>query len=107
MSLGEQRYFNNAVAMNEQSSMQVHTMSAILAGVVAGAFGLTGLYGLLFFCACNVITSVMVAWKGCGGQSHVYFPPGTKKSFSLDNLFKGIMSFLLVWTVVYDAIYLF
>lgn len=92
---------------NYQSISQVRTLGAFLAGIAAGILGLTGLIGALFFVACAAAISFFIASVACGNDAARYFPRGSKELFSFEQLVTGAMTYILIWTVTYDAIYIF
>ncbi|KAG8346572.1 hypothetical protein TRVL_02594 [Trypanosoma vivax] len=107
MSLGKSIYVDKELGENMKSVSQVKTMGSLLAGVGAGVLGLTNFTGLIFFLLCSVLTSLMIQHVGCGGTPERYFPSGRKQLFSLGSLTLGGMTYVLAWTVAYDAIYIF
>ncbi|ESL11610.1 hypothetical protein TRSC58_00635 [Trypanosoma rangeli SC58] len=107
MSLGKTIYVDEDLGENMASMSQIRTMSALVAGVGAGVMGLTGITGAVFFLLCAVLSSFIILKIGCEGAPERYFPSGTKQFFSLGNLVTGAMTYILAWTVAYDAIYIF
>lgn len=107
MSNQEERFVGRAVGKNYESVLQVRTMGALLAGVAAGVLGLTNLWGILFFVVCAAVTSFAIMAFSCGGKANKCFPKGTPELFSVQQLLSGAMTYILVWTVAYDAIYIF
>lgn len=103
----DERFVSRELAKNYDSVCQVRTMGSLLAGVAAGVLGLTNLWGLLFFLACAAVTSFAIMTFGCNGNPKKYFPKGTAELFSVQQMLGGAMTYILVWTVVYDAIYIF
>ncbi|EAN87459.1 hypothetical protein C3747_68g800c [Trypanosoma cruzi] len=107
MSLGKTIYVDDDLGENMRSVSQIRTMSALIAGVGAGVMGLTGIAGAVFFFFCAIISSLIILNVGCEGTPERYFPSGKKQFFSLGNLVTGAMTYILAWTVAYDAIYIF
>ena len=80
------------------------TFGAIVAGLVAGILGLTGLWGVLCYLAANGLISV-VLYQTLGTRKQKYFP--SKKSYLLDGLTAQIATFILFWTLAYDIVHIF
>ncbi|GET91645.1 hypothetical protein, conserved [Leishmania tarentolae] len=107
MNTQEERFVGRLLEKNYESVHQVRTMGSLLAGIAAGVLGLTNFRGLFFFIACAVVTSFAIVALGCGGNAHKCFPKGASELFSVQQLLSGAMTYILVWTVAYDAIYIF
>ncbi|KEG14563.1 Rab5-interacting family protein [Trypanosoma grayi] len=107
MSIGKTIYVDKELGENMRSVSQIRTMSALIAGVGAGVLGLTGVAGALYFFVAAAFTSLMIMNVGCEGTPERYFPSGKKGLFSFGSLTSGAMTFILAWTVAYDAIYIF
>ncbi|KPI90137.1 hypothetical protein ABL78_0782 [Leptomonas seymouri] len=107
MSLLEERFVSRVVGKNYEAVWQVRTMGSLLAGVAAGVLGLTNFWGFFFFVACAAVTSFAIMTFGCSGNPNKYFPKGTSELFSVQQMLGGAMTYILVWTVIYDAIYIF
>ncbi|KAG5470296.1 hypothetical protein GH5_03283 [Leishmania sp. Ghana 2012 LV757] len=107
MSTQDDRFVGRVLSKNYESVFQVRTMGSLLAGIAAGVLGLTNFRGLFFFIACAVVTSFAIIAFSCGGNAHKCFPKGTAELFSVQQLLSGAMTYILVWTVAYDAIYIF
>lgn len=97
----------SALKKNYESIGQVRTMGAVLAGIAAGVLGITNLLGVVFFFACAAVTSLAIIAFGCRGDASRYLPKGSAELFSFQHLATGAMTYILVWTVAYDAIYIF
>jgi len=82
---------------------------SVIAGIVCGIIRVEGvLSGVLMYCLWQLVGSVLmlkfaIASGSC--PSH-YFPSGTSEIFVSQN-FSGIMTFILVWTLVYDLVHIF
>lgn len=107
MSIPEERFVARELGKNYEAVFQVRTMGALLAGVAAGVLGLTNFWGLFFFVACAAVTSFAIMTFGCNGNPSKFFPKGTSELFSVQQVLGGAMTYILVWTVIYDAIYIF
>ncbi|CAG9580441.1 conserved hypothetical protein [Leishmania major strain Friedlin] len=107
MNTQDERFVGRVLEKNYESVFQVRTMGSLLAGIAAGVLGLTNFRGLFFFIGCAVVTSFAIMAFGCGGNAHKCFPKGTSELFSVQQLLSGAMTYILVWTVAYDAIYIF
>lgn len=107
MSVPDEQFVARALGKNYETVFQIRTMGSLLAGVAAGVLGLTNLWGLVFFVACAAVASFAIMTFGCSGNPNKYFPKGTSELFSVGQMLGGAMTYILVWTVVYDAIYIF
>ncbi|CBH18799.1 Rab5-interacting protein (Rab5ip), putative [Trypanosoma equiperdum] len=107
MSLGKTIYVDKELGENVGCVSRIRIMSALVAGVGAGLLGLTNLAGALFFVVSALFTSFAILCFGCEGGPERYFPSGKKELFSFGSLFTGGMTYILAWTVAYDAIYIF
>jgi ER membrane protein complex subunit 6 len=108
MSVNSQTVFlPDKVQQNGETVYRVRTLTSLLAGVAAGVLGITGVYGLLFFIAHAVLTAFALQRFSCNGNADVYFPAGQKQLYSFSELTTGALTYILVWTLVYDSIYIF
>ncbi|KAG5496367.1 hypothetical protein JKF63_02669 [Porcisia hertigi] len=107
MNTQDERFVGRVLNRNYESVFQVRTMGSVLAGVAAGVLGLTNFWGFFFFVACAAVTSLAITAFGCSGNAHKCFPKGAAELFSVTQLLSGAMTYILVWTVAYDAIYIF
>lgn len=103
----ESRFVSAKLGKNYEAVSQVRTLGAFLAGMAAGILGLTGLVGALFFLVCAGVVSFFIVSVACGSDASRYFPRGSKEVFSFEQIVTGAMTYVLVWTVTYDAIYIF
>jgi hypothetical protein len=82
---------------------------SVIAGLVCGIIRVEGvLSGVLMYCLWQLVGSVLmlkIAIPSGSCPSH-YFPSGTFEIFVSQN-FSGIMTFILVWTLVYDLVHIF
>lgn len=115
-----EKYALDKVAYNHDVLGRARTFASLLAGAVAGVLGLTGVAGFAFFILCNVATSAAVAHLCCnkallsasalaaGGDITGQFFMGRRAElFSFSALTSGVLTFVLVWMIVYDGIYVF
>jgi ER membrane protein complex subunit 6 len=100
-------FLNDKVQQNNEVVYRVRTMTSLLAGVAAGILGITGMYGFLFFLAHAVLTALAMDRFACKGNAAAYFPSGKKQLLSMSELATGVLTYILVWTLVYDSIYIF
>lgn len=96
------------VAQNTEALGRIRTFCAVVAGVVAGVLGLTGLGGAVFFVVAMFLGARLTAMAACGGKPEQYFVNGSSDLFALGGLISGGgLTYLFVWMVAYDAIYVF
>lgn len=75
-------------------------MTASLFGVAAGTLGLESWPGFLFYFVGAVIVSLLIFGLKAGGDAQAFFfrPAG---DLWIGDLFGGLMSFVLTWTLFY------
>ncbi|CAN6853815.1 unnamed protein product [Brassica oleracea] len=93
---------------NLQKNLKViqnsRTFLSIIAGVLAGIIGFTGLTGFVFYFVVMLITSVGLMAKA-GFSADLYFDSWNRVLF--DGFLGGLMSFVLFWTFAYDLVHIF
>jgi hypothetical protein len=94
------------VALNGQILSRLRTFTSLVAGVVAGVLGLTGLFGAVFYAVIVVLSGTLYTVVACRGKPLEYFAHGEQGRF-MGNLTSGILTFILAWTIAYDSIYVF
>lgn len=103
----ELNYSLPMLKMNEYQLQMNRIFLAFIAGLVSGILRVEGiLHGLGMYVLWNLIGStILVLYMG---PSHTkdFFPNGTRDVY-LSQIFAGIMTFILVWTVVYDVVHIF
>jgi len=92
---------------NANTLAKTRTACSLIAGVGAGVLGLTGMVGFAFYIAQAVLASMLVLSISCGNTPAPYFAKGRSELFSVSGLLSGLTTFVLVWTVVYDCLYIF
>lgn len=102
------KYVGAVLARNYDALNSIRTFIGLLTGLLAGVLGLTGYVGFLFFIATYYFASfVFIQGRACVGPATYYFPNGQKDFFSPGGLLGALPSFILMWTLAYDSIYLF
>ncbi|KAF8105566.1 hypothetical protein N665_0157s0140 [Sinapis alba] len=95
-------------AENLQKNLKViqnsRTFLSIIAGVLAGIIGFTGLTGFVFYFVVMLITSIALIAKA-GFSADLYFDSWNQVLF--DGFLGGLMSFVLFWTFAYDLVHIF
>jgi hypothetical protein len=98
-------YAMDKVAYNENIIYKCRIFGAVVAGMLTGVFGLTGLAGFAVFILSSLLISLFLVLS--------------LPKFSIDGLFtswssiifgglvQGAMTFILVWTLTYDIVYIF
>ncbi len=94
--------------LNEYQLQMNRIFLALLAGIVSGILRVEGvLNGLGMFVIWNLIGSAIITiYIGGISKAEKYFPNGVGDIF-MSQIFSGIMTFILVWTVVYDIVHIF
>jgi hypothetical protein len=91
-----------------QNQRQIHMAKAVIfifAGLICGVLGLTGLYGLLFYIAVNVVSSVVFMAK-MGFQTMKY-TNSDPISFALSGILNHALSFIMWWTLAFALVYIY
>lgn len=94
------------LAGNQEAVNRLKTISTLVAGMTAGILGITGWYGALVFVLFNVLAATILKTL-TGTSSKSYFVGGSQELFSFSALSSGALTFVFVWTIVYDVIYIF
>ena len=92
--------------LNQYQLQMNRILIATVSGIVSGILRVEGVaFGLLVFIACNLIGSAVMCLTMKGGVTN-YFPNGVRDVFLSQN-FSGLMTYILVWTLVYDVVHIF
>ena len=81
---------------------------SVIAGTICGIIRIEGiLNGVGMYVLCQFVGSILMSVFACpnGGPSE-YFQSGVRDIILGEN-FSGIMTFILVWTLVYDIVHIF
>ena len=94
-----------ALRLNEHQVQMNRLLLSLIAGVVCGILRIEGVInGVGMYLLWQVIgSSIMVVAMR---DAKKYFPHGNRDVF-LGQIFSGIMTFILVWTLVYDVVHIF
>ena len=92
---------------NEHQMQMNRICIALIAGVVSGILRVEGLQsGSLMFVLWNLIGSaIMIASVGFS-SARSYFPNGVMDILT-SQLFSGLLTYILIWTFVYDIVHIF
>ena len=91
---------------NFQTLDRIRTFIAVVSGAVAGLLGLTGILGFIFWVVCGYIGTYILS-KHIPGPAKEYFPQGSGTLFSVGSILGTVQTFVCVWMVAYDCIYVF
>eukprot|EP00758_Cryptobia_borreli_P002677 Tbor_TRINITY_DN3203_c0_g1::TRINITY_DN3203_c0_g1_i1::g.23751::m.23751 len=96
------------VGINVELINRLRSSTAVVAGASAGILGITGWLGFVFFILHALLSSTVIHMI-CGGAetSKKNLVGSTKELFSLSSLITGGLTFVFVWTIVYDSIFIF
>uniref|UniRef100_A0A7S1W5W3 ER membrane protein complex subunit 6 n=1 Tax=Neobodo designis TaxID=312471 RepID=A0A7S1W5W3_NEODS len=94
------------VAKNGETLGRMRTFVAVVAGIMAGVLGLTGLWGALFYVVVATLAGQAYSLVACGGQPDRFFAHGEQSSM-MANITGAMMTYVLAWMLSYDAIYVF
>uniref|UniRef100_A0ACD5T7L3 Uncharacterized protein n=1 Tax=Avena sativa TaxID=4498 RepID=A0ACD5T7L3_AVESA len=89
---------------NVRSILYSRTFLSIIAGVVAGIWGFTGLTGFIFYFLIMMVASLGLLAKS-KFSVHTYFDSWSR--ILVEGVFGGLMSFVLFWTFAYDIVHIF
>ena len=105
---GDVEYSLISYKFNEYQLQMNRIFLALIAGVVSGILRVEGiLLGMGMYVLWNLIGSgIILVYLGGFRNAKNFFPNGAREVF-LSNIFSGIMTFILVWTVVYDIVHIF
>nr|CEL65797.1 TPA: Rab5-interacting protein, putative [Neospora caninum Liverpool] len=79
-------------------------LAAVVAGSVAGIFGLEGLPGLFVFVLVTLLGGCLMVVE-TGFQCKLFFANTTDVFFA--QFFTAALTFILIWTLVYNIVYIF
>lgn len=105
--IGKSHYDEKRVMENYQKKEAISILGVFLSGITAGIWGVTGIFGFLLLIGGSLFTGMLLLSMGCKGNLDVYFPGHKKQFFVFSKMLDGALTFLLGWTLAYDAIYLF
>lgn len=93
------------LAKNTHQIQMSRTLLAVIAGSFAGILHIEGLLnGIMVYLVWQLIGSaVLIQYMKRPAE---YFPNGSRDVITT-GLFSGIMTFVLVWTLVYDIVFIF
>ena len=80
------------------------TSMSALSGCAAGIFGMTGLYGFLFYFICSLFLSLLILLY-LGPNSDKYFV--SKQTIVTGTLWSGIQTYLLFWTFMFGMVHVY
>lgn len=81
-------------------------ITSVLAGIVAGVLGITGLSGFLFYIVFHALLAVPLLLKA-QFQVKKYFRNWTTPFLSFIFTSQGMLSFLLFWIIFYNIAHVF
>lgn len=100
-------YVLEVLQENHRKRESIYILGFFLSGVTAGILGITGVFGFLALILGSLLTGVLILFQGCNGKLNLYFPGTSKQFFAFGQMIGGALTFLLGWTLAYNAIYLF
>lgn len=99
------KYSPIALKRNHHQMAMCRLLLGVLAGVVSGILRVEGIVnGLLMFLVANLVGSVVMCVQTRPVKA--YFENGLRDVFTAQ-LFSGTMTYILVWTLVYDIVHIF
>jgi hypothetical protein len=104
---GDIDYSLPLLKMNEYQLQMNRIYLALIAGIVSGILRVEGIVnGLAMYVLWNLIGSSILAVYMGGSSATKHFPNGLVDIFT-SQIFSGIMTYILVWTLVYDVVHIF
>ncbi|BDA44068.1 probable ER membrane protein complex subunit 6 [Coccomyxa sp. Obi] len=84
----------------------IGVFGALVAGLIAGIWGVTGWGGLLYYLAMQMVVACLLFFK-TGGQPKKYFQ--SSGSIFYGEIFNStlLLTFILFWTVSHNYVHLF
>lgn len=83
-----------------QTVSNIRALTASLFGVAAGTLGLESFPGFIFYFIGTAIVSVLIFFLKADGNANAYFY-SPKSDLWIGDMFGGLMSFVLTWTLFY------
>ncbi|KAJ9464861.1 Rab5-interacting family protein [Diplonema papillatum] len=99
-------YMPDKVAKNQQAVEKIRVVIACSTGALSGVVGLTGLNGFLAFFLANLLGSLYLKYVILGGSTEKYFVPDYAL-LSIGSLFSGLITYVVLWTIAFDAVHVF
>lgn len=94
------------LAVNGELLTRIRSVTAILAGICAGILGITGWAGAILFLAHTIVVATVLRFV-CGTRAKSYLAGGSGELFTFGSLCNGALTYVMLWTFVYDSIYIF
>ena len=94
------------LAVNGELLTRVRSVAAIIAGICAGILGVTGWAGAFLFLAHTVLVAFVIK-VACGSKPKSFLAGGSGELFTMGSLCSGALTYVMLWTFVYDSIYIF
>jgi len=100
-----------ALKINQHQIQMNRVFLSVIAGIFCGIIRIEGvIHGLGVYIGWQLLGSLLMAIMttlGGGGASITEFFPNGLRDIFLSEIFSGIMTFILVWTIVYDVVHIF
>ncbi|CRH02573.1 ER membrane protein complex subunit 6, putative [Plasmodium relictum] len=102
--LDDKKYDEHKIKHNQNSLILSKQFYGIISGITVGILGIQGIYGFLFFFLFTIIGTLMTYFHIKSNFNSFFL----KKSDVLyGDIFSGLISFILFWTLTYDILYIF
>mmetsp|Transcript_47745 Transcript_47745/g.116990 ORF Transcript_47745/g.116990 Transcript_47745/m.116990 type:complete len:113 (+) Transcript_47745:138-476(+) len=95
-----------ALARNATVTYQQRVLSAIIAGCVAGTLGLQSWRGFVLYVVWMLCVHSPVVLAHCGFSAERFFTTGLR-GVLVDNILSGALTFVLIWSLVYNIVYVY
>ncbi|KAG5362004.1 ER membrane protein complex subunit 6 [Yarrowia sp. C11] len=92
-----------SIAENTKSIQYVRSVSSLAIGVGAGILHLESYHGFVFYAIASTVVSILLYTVSSTGNPSRYFVHPVKQLF-VDDIFSGLSSFLLMWTLFYELV---
>ena len=97
-------YHTPSIVNNLKVVSESRNLASVLTGIVAGILKVEGIVlGGAFFVLAMCISSLLILASLRGEKTSAYF----QHDFFFNELFSGLLVFVLTWTLSYDLVHLF
>jgi len=92
-----------SVQHNAKIVTQIRSLTASLFGIAAGILGLESIHGFIFYIFGTIVVSELISSLLAKGKPGAYFE-STMSGLYLKDVFSGLSSFVLTWTLFYGLV---
>ena len=96
----------NLIQHNASLVAWARTLITLIAGLITGFCGITGIWGLAAYLIAHVLVSVALLVR-MGFAPSVYFVDASPISFIASSIFDNVLLFIVAWALGYGANWVF